>query len=86
MSPAAVDKLRRELTRIGFEVGAILNTIQDDDLRDLLHGVFERTVNDELYAGSRNRAAVAPLIVLADRFRDATDADVVHIYSKRVPS
>lgn len=54
--------LRRELTQKAVEVGALLNLVQDDDERELLQEHYERVLNDELYAGSQNRAAATPLL------------------------
>lgn len=58
-------RLRGDMERVAVEVGAILNAISDDDVRDEMHGLFERTLNDELYAASRDRLGfLAPVIPL----------------------
>lgn len=74
--------LRRDVVRIGLQVAGILNLVADDDERDALHGLLERTVNDELFAGSQLRApaAVADLPTV----RRMAAAPVVDIFSRKV--
>lgn len=76
-------ELRRHLTRAALEIGAILNTIEDDDERDKLHGHIEKVINDELYAGSLNRRTATDVIDLMERARSR--GRVVDIFSRRVP-
>lgn len=51
--------IRRELTKHAYEVGAILNLVQDDDAREELQAHFETALNNELWAGSQNRRDAA---------------------------
>jgi hypothetical protein len=78
-------RLRRDMVRIGLEVGAILNTVEDDDDRDELHGVLEKTLNDDLFAGATARSSYDLPDLLA-RSVSGVDADVIDLasYSKRV--
>lgn len=77
-------KLRRIMVRIGEEAGAILNTIEDDNARDDLHGVLERAVNDKLFAGATARSAYDLPDLLA-RSIGGAGADVIEMstYSRR---
>lgn len=54
-------ELRRLMTACALDMGAVLNTVEDDDERDLLRNHFEEVLNDELFAGSQNRRVVRPL-------------------------
>jgi hypothetical protein len=56
-----VNSLRVDLTELAVRVGSVLNIVQDDDDREKLQQHFERVLNDELYAGSRNREMVADI-------------------------
>lgn len=77
-------RLRRDMVRIGQEVAAILNTVADDDDRDELHGVLERTVNEDLFAGATERSAYDLPDLLARSIAGA-GADVIELssWSKR---
>lgn len=50
---------RRRLTYLAWMVAAELNMVESDDERELLQEHFERLLNDELFTGSLNRAALA---------------------------
>jgi len=77
-------RLRRDMVRIGQEVAAILNTVEVDDDRDELHGVLEKTVNDDLFAGATARSSYDLPDLLA-RSIAGVGADVIDLstYSKR---
>lgn len=77
-------RARRDMVRIGLEIGAILNQVEDDDDRDELHGVLEKTVNDELFAGATARSAYDLPDLLA-RSISGFGANVIELstYSKR---
>jgi hypothetical protein len=75
--------LRKHLTRAALELAGILNTVMDDDERDELHGHIEKVINDELYAGSLNRRAIAPVIDLMER-ATRRGGQVVDLFSRRV--
>lgn len=77
-------ELRKHLTAASLEIGALLNTVTDDDERDSLHGHIEKVINDELHAGSVNRAAFAPVSELLERLRRRGSV-VVDLGSRRVP-
>lgn len=82
-------ELKRRLTRAAFEIAALLNTVEDDDERDSLHGHVEKVVNDELYAGSVNRAHAQQLLANFDQLVGLFElprpgAAVVDLHSVRV--
>lgn len=74
--------LRRQLRKASLEIARILNLVVDDDERDDLHGLVERTINDELFEGSRIRNERANVVPIR---RGHALGDVIDIFSRRVP-
>lgn len=50
---------RQKLWELACQVALELNTVEDDDEREILQAQFEKTLNEELFAGSKNREMAA---------------------------
>jgi hypothetical protein len=52
-----MEQIRAALLELARQVGAQLNVVEDDDEREALQVEYERTLNEELFAGSERRDA-----------------------------
>lgn len=77
--------VRREVVQLYRTIGNLLNTIEDDDQRELVQSVGEAELNDLLYEGATSRRLYAPLnAALSQNLFLVPVAEVVDLHSVRV--